>query len=1424
MSKHSSLSQHNGIDQQASPSLSAPDPLGAGLFGEADGASSFVPPVALLWPSGLSALSLPMSELSAGVSATVSTPGSGLVFDNTYLSGCTAQFETCIVAAEKQLESLFTNTDTITASFNEVNLGNNNDALTNTAGLDYLYSYATLKAALLKAAPGDVLPSTDPSNGGTWSIPESYARMLGLTTATESEDDNVQLNTYYPKAFGQDVINGLTHELSEGAMGRIGSLGDKGVWDTMDLFRYNSAGQPDYTDGRDGDTAYFSPNGGLSISGENLPNKGAPTLTYNNEYNSAGNYVSPGDNADWTQLNVFGATANGETLALTQTELEVMEALGWHLSLKQDVDSTSGGWETPTDWSTGSMPIEPQDVYIDGAEVTLDSNVLVNSIATSSGGTLVIGDTTATTLIAVDGTNLNSEDASSVASGNLGTVIIEAGSALQIGYINETFNNAGSLVVGKGAGGGTGGGTGVLDIACAVNLTGGGTLTLGAPADTGDILDAPGVGADALVNVNNTIQGTGLIDIDTFDNQAGGHVEATGFLQIISPSFSNEGFLIVEANQTLDLGQVGTTQSLANSGTVNIDAGADLEISGNYTVSGSGGIAFKGAGAEITSDGDFATFTNAGTIDGDYAGLIGDNVLTFDNSGIVAAGVDGVTLTVYTGFNTVTNTGTLAAENLGILDVISNIANQGTMQAGSSASAGTLDVGFDNFEGSLANTGVVLIYAGSGLEIGGDYTVSGSGAIEIEGAGGDIASDGTSASLTNASNIAAYASGQIGDGNLSFDNQDFVAAEAQGAVLTINTGANTVVNTGTLEAEYGATLAIASSLSNAGTVNAGTSPLGADGGSIGSLDLGADGTTESSYNTGAINLYQGGDLAIAGNYTIAGTGTLAIKGAGADITSDGKAPATFTNASTITVGLSTAQIGDVGIEAANDLTFVNTGTVLVGDATLTINTGAHTVNDSGLLEAANGATLAIDSSLTTSSTGSLDAESGSVLDLAGGGSLAGAISGAGTVIIGGATTLKAGASLSAANVVETANLTLASVSFTNTAADNFTMTAASGALITLGSTGTGSFTNDGTLLANGAGTERITAPLIDSGTIAVNASTLTATGMLEITGKLSGTGSLYIGPSATAYLTAGGSLSETVSGSGTLELGGAYTLAGGNVAAGTVEVNATHSLSGTGTLAFAVIDRGSVAASGGQLTIDGGISGNGTLAAGAGAYLDVVGGGSFAGVIASTGTGEVFLAGATTLTSGAKLAGHVIDSANLKLAGVAVTNAAGNIFSLQGAETLSSSGAGAFINDGEFVHSFGQTATVSAPFTNSGIVSAQSGTLSFLGSVAGTGTMDLGIAGTIALGLGATNQLVDFESLGGGLELAHPLDFAGSITGFASHDSIFLENTSFTGFSFNNDLLTVKHGTTTVANLNIVETSNQFTLTAENHGVLITFG
>jgi len=88
----------------------------------------------------------------------------------------------------------------------------------------------------------------------------------------------------------------LEHELTEGAMGRIGSLGTDGAWAPMDLFRFTASGQRDLTGGQDGLATYFSPNGQNVATG----------LQYHNSINGSGQF----DGFDLNDWDGVGADAN----------------------------------------------------------------------------------------------------------------------------------------------------------------------------------------------------------------------------------------------------------------------------------------------------------------------------------------------------------------------------------------------------------------------------------------------------------------------------------------------------------------------------------------------------------------------------------------------------------------------------------------------------------------------------------------------------------------------------------------------------------------------------------------------------------------------------------------------------------------------------------------------------------------------------------------------------------------------------------------------------------------------------------------------------------------------------------------------------------------------------------------------------------
>jgi len=276
--------------------------------------------------------------------------------------------------------------------------------------------------------------------------------------------------------------------------------------------------------------------------------------------------------------------------------------------------------------------------------------------------------------------------------------------------------------------------------------------------------------------------------------------------------------------------------------------------------------------------------------------------------------------------------------------------------------------------------------------------------------------------------------------------------------------------------------------------------------------------------------------------------------------------------------------------------------------------------------------------------------------------------------------------------------------------------------------------------------------------------------------------------------------------SGYLSLGGGTFTSSGGVA-----VSATGKLVGTGTLAAA-------------------LTGTGTLSASSGGVLDLSGGGSFAGTL--TGAGVMTIAAAMTLDAGASIsaAAELVAAANITLASVSLTNTATDQFIFHASSgdtlTLGSTGTGAFTNLGTLKLDETGTVLVSAPFTNSGTVAVDSGTFAFLGSVAGTGTMDLASAGTVLLQLGASGgQAVDFLATTGLLDLSQPIDFAGTISGFGGSDKIDLIDTVETAYNYVDNVLTVKDGSSIVARLYFTGSSNSFSLGTDMHdGTLITFG
>ena len=263
--------------------------------------------------------------------------------------------------------------------------------------------------------------------------------MLGLSTNTPAIDATVTFDSFSspsdPWDFGQDVVNAVTHGISEAGLGRVSGLGvssDDDNWEPLDFFRYTGPGGYDPT--YDSKTTYFSSDGGQQTSA-------SAGLSFNDD-------EIDGDPEDWRQQAVFGSNSPGETNTLVPTELDVMSALGWTVNLKQQVFTASAGnWENTSNWANGYNPIAAEDVALgnrDAAAVTLNADVTVNSISLNAVSSLLIDGGA---LVANDGTTINPADTSVVYSGNVGTITVADDGLLTIG---DYFNNAAWLNIGQG--------------------------------------------------------------------------------------------------------------------------------------------------------------------------------------------------------------------------------------------------------------------------------------------------------------------------------------------------------------------------------------------------------------------------------------------------------------------------------------------------------------------------------------------------------------------------------------------------------------------------------------------------------------------------------------------------------------------------------------------------------------------------------------------------------------------------------------------------------------------------------------------------------------------------------------------------------------------------------------------------------------
>jgi hypothetical protein len=536
----------------------------------------------------------------------------------------------------------------------------------------------------------------------------------------------------------------------------------------------------------------------LEIDSANLTLQGGGTVTLSNS-GGGGSAIIYQAAADLTLTNVnntiegtgtigfngltvvneatIDANVSGQTLTLDSmtgglTNTGIVEASnGGTLYIDAVTVNNAGGNITANAGSTVQLV----------GNTTIQGGTLTNNGAffgTPDGNSAILDGSTAAGAITINGTYTN---------GNASITYL-------LGTIN---NNNNFLVTATGNGNNS-----ELEIdSHNVTLQGGGTVTLSTGSGSGDAILLQAAGGLTLTNVNNTIQGEGIIGFNglTLVNESGGTINANSTggslintLTIESASVTNQGYMDATNNGTLYIDAVTIDNHGGNIAA--IGAGASVELVGQTDIQG-------------------GTLTNNG---GAFFGTPNGNQAILDGS--TAAGA-------------VTINGTYTNGNSSITFLLGTINNQGNILL-NGGSGNNSDLEIDSANVTLTGGGTVTM-----------STASGSGNAEILQAAGGL-------TLENFNNTIQGA-GIIGENGLSLLNDvaGTILANAFGQTLTLS-GGGSVTNNGTFQVNAGSELLLSNvtftnfaghtltggtydvygTLANPGTLQ--IDPLGSTGGEI----------------------------------------------------------------------------------------------------------------------------------------------------------------------------------------------------------------------------------------------------------------------------------------------------------------------------------------------------------------------------------------------------------------------------------------------------------------------------------------------------------------------------------------------------------------------------------------------------------------
>jgi autotransporter-associated beta strand protein len=854
-----------------------------------------------------------------------------------------------------------------------------------------------------------------------------------------------------------------------------------------------------------------------------------------------------------------------------------------------------------------------------GASVAIDVNSGSFTYATDQGeprGLLKVGAGTLTL------TGSNTYSGGTVVSAGR---IIGSSTSVQGAIINNAAVEFDQVIIGTYAGimSGTGSltksGTGTLTLSATNTYTGltrvtGGILAFGTS-------NALGSGD---VNVNG-----GVLDIAGFSDSVGLVTLTSGTIQGTTGVLSGTSFTVSSGLVSAILSGTGTSLTKTTSGTVTLSA------TNTYT------------GATTVSAGQLSLGSSGVLSDSTAVTVSGGNLALGSNSDTVAS------FTISSGSLTGSGTLTAASYTLGGGTVAGNLGTGSMTVTANSALNGT--------------AGVTALSLNSGtLTLGSAGRLTGTSALTVTGSstgGLTLAGSETFGSLAGAANIAVNA-GTLTTGGLNSSGTYSGVLSGAGGLTKVGSGTFTIsgANTygGTTQVNSGVLALGASNVLSGSTtvaVAGGEFALGANSDSVGAFTITSGSLTGSGTLTAASYALSGGTL--AGNV---GTGTMTVT-ANSALAGTAGVTALNLNSGTLTLGSASrfTATGSIVVSGSSGGALVLGGNEAFGslaggaDVALggfTLTTGSANSNSSyagalsgpgGLTKVGTGTTtLTGPNTYTGTTTVSAGRLIGSTTSLQGAitnnaavefaqataGTYSGTMSGTGSLV-------KTGAGLLA--------LTAANTYTGPTTISGGTLSVGSGS--TTGSLASGSIANAGALVVNRTGTLTIAGAITGTGSLAhVGTGTTTLSGVNTYTGTTTVSAGRLIGSTSSlpgaitnnaavefaqattgtfaSVISGGGSL--TKSGTGTLELTGANSYAGGTiVSAGTLLGNAT-SLRGAITNNAAVVFSQTTTG-----TYSGIMSGSGRLTKTGTAKLELTGANSYSGdTVVEVGT---LLGNATSL-------------------------------------------------------------------------------------------------------------------------------------------------------------------------------------------------